>query len=278
MSLEFCALRLQHRLQRIAFAKPARVVGKSGVLGDVLRATRPEREVEVVNAARAHLEARRASGEFILPAGASYTFAGSYENQVRSAKRLSLVLPIALLVILVILQFQFRRIGTTAIVFSGVVVAWAGGFLMLWLYGQPWFLDTSVLGASLRELFSIHTVNLSVAVWVGFIALFGGQITGQSVEIDTQAEGIGYVSHPYPQKVEPPYREKWERDFGFVADKYPVFVTEFGRAEPLEQVVSNATTLVGNGTPQWVPVHDCPGPRAGGGKSGRRVRRRRDHP
>jgi len=43
-----------------------------------------------------------------------------------------------------------------------------------------------------------------------------------------EAEGIGYVSHPYPMKVEAPWEEKWERDFGFVADKYPVFVTEFG--------------------------------------------------
>jgi hypothetical protein len=42
------------------------------------------------------------------------------------------------------------------------------------------------------------------------------------------AEGIGYVSHPYPQKVPPPWEPKWERDFGFVADRYPLFVTEFG--------------------------------------------------
>lgn len=42
------------------------------------------------------------------------------------------------------------------------------------------------------------------------------------------AEGIGYVSHPYPQKVGAPWEEKWERDFGFVADQFPVFVTEFG--------------------------------------------------
>jgi len=46
-----------------------------------------------------------------------------------------------------------------------------------------------------------------------------------------EIEGIGYVSHPYPQKVEPPFEEKWERDFGFVADRYPVFVTEFGFLE-----------------------------------------------
>jgi len=52
----------------------------------------------------------------------------------------------------------------------------------------------------------------------------------QVADSPIEAEGIGYVSHPYPQKVEPPYREKWERDFGYVADRYPVFVTEFGFA------------------------------------------------
>jgi len=40
--------------------------------------------------------------------------------------------------------------------------------------------------------------------------------------------GIGYVSHPYPQKTSPPYEEKWEKDFGFVADKYPLICTELG--------------------------------------------------
>lgn len=44
---------------------------------------------------------------------------------------------------------------------------------MLWLYGQPWFLDFTLMGISMRELFQVQTINLSVAVWVGFLALFG---------------------------------------------------------------------------------------------------------
>lgn len=43
-----------------------------------------------------------------------------------------------------------------------------------------------------------------------------------------EREGIGYVSHPYPQKTSAPYEKNWERDFGFVADKYPLFATELG--------------------------------------------------
>ncbi|RMG80458.1 MAG: efflux RND transporter permease subunit, partial [Bacteroidetes bacterium] len=48
-----------------------------------------------------------------------------------------------------------------------------GGFLMIWLYGQEWFMNFDFAGVNMRELFQMHTINLSVAVWVGFIALFG---------------------------------------------------------------------------------------------------------
>ena len=44
---------------------------------------------------------------------------------------------------------------------------------MLWLYGQDWFLNFSVGGESVRDLFQVRPINLSVAVWVGFLALFG---------------------------------------------------------------------------------------------------------
>ena len=58
-------------------------------------------------------------------------------------------------------------------VFTGIAVAFAGGFIMIWLYGQDWFFNFSLFGENLRELFNMKTINLSVAVWVGFIALFG---------------------------------------------------------------------------------------------------------
>jgi Cu(I)/Ag(I) efflux system membrane protein CusA/SilA len=64
-------------------------------------------------------------------------------------------------------------VATSSLVFSGITVAWAGGFIMIWLYGQPWFLDFSIFSVSMRELFQVHPINLSVAVWVGFLALFG---------------------------------------------------------------------------------------------------------
>jgi Cu(I)/Ag(I) efflux system membrane protein CusA/SilA len=130
-------------------------------------------EVDVVEECRDFLAAKRASGELILPAGVSYTFAGSYENQLRAQKKLNVVLPLALAAIFLILYFQFGNIATTLMVFSGIAVAWAGGFAMLWFYGQGWFLDFAVFDTSMRELFQIRPLNLSVAVWVGFLALFG---------------------------------------------------------------------------------------------------------
>ncbi len=42
------------------------------------------------------------------------------------------------------------------------------------------------------------------------------------------AEGIGYVSHPYPQKRDKPWEAKWTEDWGFVAEKYPLILTEIG--------------------------------------------------
>jgi len=103
----------------------------------------------------------------------SFTFAGTYENQVRSEKKLMVVLPLALFIIFMILYLQFKSILTTSLVFTGILVAWSGGFIMIWFYAQPWFLDWDVFGTSMRELFQAHPINLSVAIWVGFLALFG---------------------------------------------------------------------------------------------------------
>jgi len=86
---------------------------------------------------------------------------------------LMIFVPISLLVIFLILYFQFRSVITTSMIFSGLLVAFSGGFIMLWLYSQPSFLDITLGGVNLRHLFQVRTVNLSVAVWVGFIALFG---------------------------------------------------------------------------------------------------------
>ncbi len=130
-------------------------------------------EVTVVNDAQKVIREKVNSGELVVPAGISYKFSGNYENQVRAEKRLSIIVPIVLIVVFLILYFQFKSVSTSLMVFSGIAMAFSGGFLMIWLYGQGWFMDFSVFGTNVRDLFQMHTINLSVAVWVGFIALFG---------------------------------------------------------------------------------------------------------
>ncbi|MEL6659482.1 MAG: efflux RND transporter permease subunit [Bacteroidota bacterium] len=130
-------------------------------------------EVEVVNNAQAHLQVLIDQGQLVVPAGINYRFAGTFEQQQRASQRLSIVIPLALALIFLILYLQFRSVAVSAMVFMGVFVAFAGGFIMIGLYNTSWFLDFTVLGTNLRDLFQIHTINLSVAVWVGFLALFG---------------------------------------------------------------------------------------------------------
>ena len=130
-------------------------------------------EVDVVEEAQRFIQEKIDEGNLIVPPGVSYKFSGSYENQLRAEKRLSVIVPIVIVVIFLIVYFQFRSISTSLMIFIGIAMAFSGGFLMLWLYGQDWFLTFSVFGMNMRDLFQMHTINLSVAVWVGFIALFG---------------------------------------------------------------------------------------------------------
>jgi Cu(I)/Ag(I) efflux system membrane protein CusA/SilA len=130
-------------------------------------------EVDIVNKVQRHLQRNIEEGNLKVPSGISYKFAGNFEQQVRAGKRLRVVIPVALMIIFLILYFEFKSIAVTTMVFSGVFVAFAGGFIMIWLYGQAWFLDFSVFGTNMRDLFGVQSLNLSVAVWVGFLALFG---------------------------------------------------------------------------------------------------------
>jgi len=130
-------------------------------------------EVDIVEATQEYIADKIDQGELKVPAGISYQFTGNYENQIRAEKRLGIVIPIVLVIIFLILYFQFRGIAPTLMVFSGIAVSFAGGFIMIWLYSQGWFLNFSIFDINLQELFQVHPIYLSVAVWVGFIALFG---------------------------------------------------------------------------------------------------------
>ena len=128
------------------------IKSENGLLvGYVTLNTRDRDEVSVVEDADKLIRAKIASGELHMPAGYYYQWAGQFESQVRSTKRLALLIPLCLGLDFVLLYVGMGRWWVALLVFSGIIVSASGGFLMLLFYG----------------------FNLSVAVWVGFIALFG---------------------------------------------------------------------------------------------------------
>ncbi len=130
-------------------------------------------EVDIVEEIEAYLDKQKEEGTLKQLGGISYEFAGNYQSALDFEKSMRVIMPLALLAIFLILYLENRSVLNSMIIFSGIAVAFSGGFLLLWLYGQPGFLDFEIFGYNLRELFHIKSINLSTAVWVGFIALFG---------------------------------------------------------------------------------------------------------
>lgn len=86
-----------------------------------------------------------------LPSGYSIVWAGQFENQERANKRLMILVPLSLIINLLIIYLGIGNLRNSAIIFAAIPMAMSGGLIFLWLGG----------------------FNTSVAVWVGFIALFG---------------------------------------------------------------------------------------------------------
>ncbi len=143
---------------------PQELKSEGGLLvGYVTMNTRDRDEVSVVeDAERLLQEEKRKSDELIaagrheeatlvLPPGYYWKWAGQFENQQRAMDRLSVIVPLVLLTMFVMLGLGLGRWWLALVVFFGIMVSASGGFIVLYWFG----------------------VNLSVAVWVGFIALFG---------------------------------------------------------------------------------------------------------
>ena len=97
-------------------------------------------------------EARRVIAERVaLPQGSYIEWSGQYENERRARERLQIVIPLVLIVIFVLLYLTYRSVLDAAQVLLAVPFGLAGGIYLLYALGY----------------------NFSVAVWVGFIALFG---------------------------------------------------------------------------------------------------------
>ncbi len=130
-------------------------------------------EITAVNDAKDAIYQAIASGDLAVPNGISFEFAGNYQNQIRAEQRLSLIIPIVLSVIFLILYLQFRSVSISLMVFISIALAFSGGFILMQAYANESFLNLNLFEENLRDIFQLRQINLSVAVWVGFIALFG---------------------------------------------------------------------------------------------------------
>jgi Cu(I)/Ag(I) efflux system membrane protein CusA/SilA len=128
---------------------------------------------EAIDQLAKHISNARQNGEIEIPEGIQLSYTGTFENQLRAEQRLQIILPLTLLLIFLVLYLQFKSILISLMIFMGVFVAWAGGFLLLSLFVWDGFAIVSGGSLSILELFSLEPISLSIAVWVGFLALFG---------------------------------------------------------------------------------------------------------
>jgi Cu(I)/Ag(I) efflux system membrane protein CusA/SilA len=147
---------------------PQEIKGERGLLvGYVTMNTRDRDEVSVVQDAERLLRQALKDGRLTLPPGYYWEWSGQFENQVRATKRMQILVPITLGIMFMMLYLGFSRWWIAPVIFFGVLVSASGGFIMLALWGA----------------------NLSVAVWVGFLVLFG-VVDDDGVVIGTYLEGV----------------------------------------------------------------------------------------
>ena len=147
---------------------PQEIKGERSLLvGYVTMNTRDRDEVSVVEDAERVLQAALKDGRLKVPAGYYWEWSGQFENQVRATKRMQILVPICLAIMFVMLYLGFKRWWIAPIIYFAILVAASGGFIMLALWD----------------------VNLSIAVWVGFLVLFG-VVDDDGVVMSTYLEGL----------------------------------------------------------------------------------------
>ncbi|MBI3736122.1 efflux RND transporter permease subunit, partial [Candidatus Sumerlaeota bacterium] len=147
---------------------PQEIKGERGLLtGYVTMNTRERDEVSVVEDGEAALQSAVRDGRIKLPAGYYWEWSGQFENQQRAMARMSILVPATLFIMFVMLYLGFRRWWVALVIYLAILTSTAGGFIFLALWGA----------------------NLSVAVWVGFLVLFG-VADDDGVVLSTYLEGI----------------------------------------------------------------------------------------
>ncbi len=111
------------------------------------------------------------NGTLDMPEGYYLRWAGSYERNIRAKNRLALLVPLVLITNLFLIFLQFKRWPLTVVIFLAIPVAFAGGFILLDFW--PQLQNTFYTLGLMDRPFPGSEMYLTVAVWVGFIALFG---------------------------------------------------------------------------------------------------------
>ncbi|MDE3147900.1 MAG: efflux RND transporter permease subunit, partial [Acidobacteriota bacterium] len=110
-----------------------------------------------------------------LPAGYTWRWAGEYEFEMRAKERLKIILPIVFFVIFMLLYLVFKSATEAAVLIFPTLYAMSGGLLLQWLLGY----------------------NFSVAVWVGYIALFG-------IAVETGVVMVVYLHEAFERRLAQP--------------------------------------------------------------------------
>jgi Cu(I)/Ag(I) efflux system membrane protein CusA/SilA len=107
-----------------------------------------------------------------LPAGYTWRWAGEYEFEMRAKQRLKIILPIVFFVIFLLLYLVFKSAAEAAVLIFPTLYAMSGGLLLQWALGY----------------------NFSVAVWVGYIALFG-------IAVETGVVMVVYLDEAFQRRL-----------------------------------------------------------------------------
>lgn len=149
---------------------PPMISSENALLRSVVFLNVRERDMgSFVNEAKEILEKELAPS---LPKGYYYTWSGQWENQIRAKKRLQIIIPVVFLIIFVMLYFTFKNFLEAALVMMSVPFALIGGIYFM----------------------SILKLNFSVAIWVGFIALYG-------VAVETGVIMVIYLHEALDKKI-----------------------------------------------------------------------------
>jgi len=108
-------------------------------------------DLETVEAVEAALRKAQTEGKLTLPAGYALLPVGSFQNQIEANRRLSIIIPIVILVDLLIIYLNFRNLALALIIFSQIPIAVCGGMIGLGVFG----------------------IEMNTAIWIGLIALIG---------------------------------------------------------------------------------------------------------